>query len=64
MDVPHPLVFNRFRASLRIPDASRQEEHIEVTCWRDMLFGILTCASPAEAISALDLGTKNIARKL
>lgn len=62
--VPHPLLFYRFRKSLEVHEKWSGEEHIEVICWRDMFFNALTCASPAEAVGALGLGTENIIRKL
>ena len=64
VDVPHPLLFQRFREALGMHEESDVNEHIEVVCWRDMFINVLSYASPTEAVGALGLGTENIVRHI
>ena len=62
--VPHPELFQRFRAALKVNNTAVGDDHIEVLCWREMFLAILTNGSPAEAIGALGLGTETIVQTL
>ena len=62
--VPHPELFQRFRAAIGVEDEAPSEEHIEVTCWREMFLNLLANGSPAEALGALGVGTENIVRHI
>ena len=62
LDLPHPVLFQRFAASLGV-DTSAQvagSENDNVVCWREMFMTVLAHGSPAEAVGALGLGTENI----
>ncbi|MGF1521009.1 MAG: TenA family transcriptional regulator [Leptolyngbyaceae cyanobacterium] len=58
--IPHPQLFQRFRAALGLPDRDWEPTDLEVICWREMLLSILTHGSAAEAVGALGLGTESI----
>lgn len=62
--IPHPFLFQRFRNALGMHDESCVNEHIEVTCWREMFLNVLSFGSPAEAVGALGLGTENIVQQV
>jgi pyrroloquinoline quinone (PQQ) biosynthesis protein C len=62
--IPHPQLFLRFCRALGVGDRSLSDPHLEVVCWRELFFGVLTSGSPAEALGALGLGTETIVRSI
>ncbi len=64
VDIPHPILFQRFRNALGMNDEPDVHEHIEVVCWREMFLNVLSCGLPSEAVGALGLGTENIVREI
>lgn len=58
--IPHPQLFQRFRAALSIIDRDWEQADLEVVCWRELFLATLTHGSAAEAIGALGLGTESI----
>ena len=60
VNIPHPILFQRFRAALGMGDDRGAKEHVEVVSWREMFLNVLTHGSPAEALGALGMGTENI----
>lgn len=63
LGIPHPELFERFRQALG-GGADSNDEHIEVTCWREQFLGILSHGSAAEAVGALGLGTEGIVQSI
>ena len=59
--VPHPALFERFSQALGV-DHDGHRELDQVTCWRELLLGVLSSGSPAEAVGALGIGTEHIVR--
>lgn len=64
LGIPHPELFERFRQALGCGAHAPEEEHIEVTCWREQFLGILSQGSAAEAVGALGLGTEGIVQSI
>ncbi|CAK6691783.1 iron-containing redox enzyme family protein [Synechococcus sp. CBW1107] len=62
--IPHPELFQRFRQSLGVSGTDPASDHLEVVAWRDLLLGLLSSGSPAEALGALGLGTESIVRMI
>lgn len=60
VNIPHPLLFQRFRDALGMREDRGTNEHVEVVVWREMFLNVLTYGSPAEALGALGMGTENI----
>lgn len=58
--VHHPELFRRFRLAVAGADTAAATEELEVICWREMLLGVLSTGSAAEAVGALGLGTESI----
>jgi pyrroloquinoline quinone (PQQ) biosynthesis protein C len=58
--VPHPALFHRFRLAVAGPVRADEQEHLEVSCWRDMLLAVISLGSAAEAVGALGLATESI----
>lgn len=61
--VPHPLLFQRFAASVGVQRDDVPESD-QAACWRELFLALLASGSPAEALGALGLGTENIVRTI
>ncbi len=57
---PHPQLFDRFCKAMGLEDQDLSSEPDQIICWREMLIGLLSSGTPAEAVGALGLGTENI----
>lgn len=62
--IPHPDLFQRFRQSLGVSWTDPASDHLGVVAWRELLLGLLSSGSPAEALGALGLGTESIVRTI
>jgi pyrroloquinoline quinone (PQQ) biosynthesis protein C len=58
--IPHPVLFHRFRLAVAGPARVDEQDHLEVSCWRDMLLAVISLGSAAEAVGALGLATESI----
>ncbi len=62
--IPHPDLFQRFRHALGVSWTDPASDHFEVVAWRELLLGLLSNGSPAEALGALGLGTESIVQTI
>jgi pyrroloquinoline quinone (PQQ) biosynthesis protein C len=60
VNVPHPVLFQRFRRALGVGEDDPAGEHPEVIAWREMFLSLLSLGSGAEAVGALGLGTEGV----
>jgi pyrroloquinoline quinone (PQQ) biosynthesis protein C len=62
--IPHPELFQRCRHALGVSGTDPASDHLEVVAWRELLLGLLSNGSPAEALGALGLGTESIVQTI
>jgi pyrroloquinoline quinone (PQQ) biosynthesis protein C len=62
--ISHPDLFQRFRHALGVTGTDPADDHMEVVAWRELLLGLLSSGSPAEALGALGLGTESIVQTI
>ena len=59
--IPHPKLFERFQRAVDVVDSHEYtDELLEVVCWRESFYHLLSSGSPAEAVGAIGLGTENV----
>ena len=63
--VPHPKLFERFQQALGVLDSHEHTDDVlEVVCWRESFYHLLSNGSPAESVGAIGLGTENVVNKI
>ena len=63
--VPHPKLFERFQQALGVLDSQEHTDDVlEVVCWRESFYHLLSNGSPAESVGAIGLGTENVVNKI
>ncbi len=63
--ISHPKLFERFQHAIGVNECGRNDDDaIEVACWRESFYNLLSNGSPAEAIGAIGLGTENIVNSI
>tara|TARA_B100000809_G_scaffold266506_1_gene329566 strand:- start:2603 stop:3823 length:1221 start_codon:yes stop_codon:yes gene_type:complete len=59
--IPHPKLFERFQKAVDVSGTLKNgDDALEVVCWRESFYHLLSNGSPAEAVGAIGLGTENI----
>ena len=63
--IPHPKLFERFQQAVDVLGShGHTDDVLEVVCWRESFYHLLSNGSPAEAVGAIGLGTENVVNKI
>ncbi|MDP7637079.1 MAG: iron-containing redox enzyme family protein [Phycisphaerae bacterium] len=63
--IPHPKLFQRFQHAMGVLESHEYtEDLLEVVCWRESFYHLLSNGSAAEAVGAIGLGTENVVNKI
>ena len=63
--IPHPKLFERFQQAVDVLGShGHTDDVLEVVCWRESFYHLLSNGSPAEAVGAIGLGTENVVNRI
>ena len=63
--IAHPKLFERFQQAVDVLDSHEHTDDVlEVVCWRESFYHLLSNGSAAEAVGAIGLGTENVVNKI